>query len=34
MLFFLGFAIVCGSIVVGYLGAHGVLAALWQPYEF
>ncbi len=34
MLYLLGFAIVCASIVVGYLGSHGELAALWQPYEF
>ena len=34
MLFFIGFAIVICSIVFGYIGSHGVLAALWQPYEF
>jgi chemotaxis protein MotA len=34
MLFLLGFAIVICSIIFGYLGSHGVLAALWQPYEF
>ncbi len=34
MLYLLGFAIVCASIVVGYLGSHGEMAALWQPYEF
>jgi len=34
MLFILGYAIVIGSIILGYLGSHGILIALWQPYEF
>ncbi len=34
MLFLLGFVIVIASIIFGYLGSHGVLIALWQPYEF
>ena len=33
MLIFAGFFIVLISVVGGYLGAHGRLAALWQPYE-
>ncbi|MFT6152789.1 MAG: chemotaxis protein MotA [Crocinitomicaceae bacterium] len=34
MLFFLGFAVIICSIIFGYIGAHGVLSTLWQPYEF
>lgn len=34
MLFFIGMTVVVGSVIFGYLGAHGVLLALWQPYEF
>lgn len=34
MLFIIGYVIVIASIVVGYIGSHGVLSALWQPYEF
>ncbi|EAT12309.1 flagellar motor stator protein MotA [Bermanella marisrubri] len=34
MLFFIGMAVVICSVIFGYLGAHGVLLALWQPYEF
>lgn len=34
MLFFLGFSIIISSVVFGYIGSHGVLGALWQPYEF
>jgi chemotaxis protein MotA len=34
MLFLIGFAIVISSVVFGYIGSHGVLGALWQPYEF
>lgn len=28
-----GFAVVILSVLGGYVGAHGKLAALWQPYE-
>jgi chemotaxis protein MotA len=34
MLYLLGFAIVIASVVFGYIGSHGVMSALWQPYEF
>lgn len=34
MLFLFGMAIVVCSVIFGYLGSHGVLMALWQPYEF
>ncbi len=34
MLFFFGFALVIFSIIYGYVGSHGELMALWQPYEF
>ncbi|WP_396588486.1 flagellar motor stator protein MotA [Bermanella sp. R86510] len=34
MLFFIGMAVTVCSVIFGYLGAHGVLGALWQPYEF
>lgn len=33
MQFFLGMFIVIGSVIGGYIGAHGKLYALWQPYE-
>jgi chemotaxis protein MotA len=33
MLFVIGLLIVLGSVVGGYIGAHGKLYALWQPYE-
>lgn len=33
MLFVIGFLIVMGSVIGGYVGAHGKLYALWQPYE-
>lgn len=34
MAFFLGFAVIIFSVIYGYIGSHGVLLALWQPYEF
>ena len=34
MLFIVGLIVVCASVVFGYIGSHGVLAALWQPWEF
>jgi chemotaxis protein MotA len=34
MLFFIGMAVVICSVIFGYIGSHGVLGALWQPYEF
>jgi len=34
MLFLAGLSIVIFSVGFGYVGAHGVLMALWQPYEF
>ena len=34
MLILVGFAIVLLSVVGGFLGSHGKLAALWQPFEF
>ncbi|MDV3469737.1 flagellar motor stator protein MotA [Stenotrophomonas sp. C3(2023)] len=33
MLIIIGFLVVIASVVGGYLGAHGKLAVLWQPYE-
>mgnify|MGYP000302340840 CR=1 FL=1 len=33
MLIIVGFLIVIISVIGGYLGAHGRLGALWQPYE-
>lgn len=33
MLILLGFLVVIASVIGGYLGAHGRLGALWQPYE-
>lgn len=33
MLIIVGFLIVIISVLGGYIGAHGKLAALWQPYE-
>jgi len=34
MLFLLGLSVVCASVIFGYIGSHGVLIALWQPWEF
>lgn len=34
MLILVGFAVVLLSVVGGFLGSHGKLAALWQPFEF
>jgi chemotaxis protein MotA len=34
MFFIIGFVIVFGSVVGGYLAAGGHLDVLWQPYEF
>lgn len=34
MLFVIGYIIVIASVLFGYIGAHGELLALWQPYEF
>jgi len=34
MAFFLGFAVIIFSVIYGYIGSHGVVMALWQPYEF
>ena len=33
MLIIVGFIIVTLSVIGGYLGSHGKLAALWQPFE-
>ena len=33
MLIIVGFLVVIISVIGGYLGAHGRLGALWQPYE-
>jgi flagellar motor component MotA len=33
MLIIVGFLVVIISVLGGYLGAHGRLGALWQPYE-
>ncbi len=33
MKFILGIIIVIGCVVGGYVGSHGKLAALWQPFE-
>src|SRR5690606_10451811 len=33
MLILIGFLVVIASVLGGYLGAHGRLGALWQPYE-
>jgi len=33
MLIIIGFLVVIASVLGGYLGAHGKLAVLWQPYE-
>ncbi|MDH5407768.1 MAG: flagellar motor stator protein MotA [Gammaproteobacteria bacterium] len=33
MKFILGIIIVCACVVGGYLGSHGKLEALWQPFE-
>ncbi|WP_225766057.1 flagellar motor stator protein MotA [Stenotrophomonas sp. Marseille-Q4652] len=33
MLIFIGFLVVILSVLGGYVGAHGKLSALWQPYE-
>ena len=33
MKFIIGLVITCSSIIVGYVAAGGVLAALWQPFE-
>ncbi len=33
MLILIGFFVVIASVLGGYLGAHGRLGALWQPYE-
>lgn len=34
MLFILGFIIVCGCVMGGYIAGGGHLAVLWQPLEF
>jgi chemotaxis protein MotA len=34
MLILVGFAVVLLSVVGGFVGSHGKLAALWQPFEF
>jgi chemotaxis protein MotA len=34
MFFLIGFIVVVGSIVGGYLGGGGHLGVLWQPFEF
>ena len=33
MLIIVGFIIVTLSVIGGYLGSHGKLGALWQPFE-
>ncbi len=33
MLFVIGFIVVVGSVLGGYVLSHGHIAALWQPYE-
>lgn len=33
MLIIIGFLVVIASVIGGYLGAHGKLGVLWQPYE-
>ena len=34
MLIIVGFVVVILSVIGGFIGSHGKLAALWQPYEF
>ena len=34
MFFLIGFIVVAGSVVGGYLGSGGHLGVLWQPFEF
>ena len=34
MFFIIGFVVVFGSVVGGYMGAGGHLDVLWQPFEF
>jgi len=34
MFFIIGFVIVVGSVIGGYIGAGGHLGVLWQPFEF
>ena len=33
MKFIIGILVVCGCVIGGYIGSHGKLAALWQPFE-
>lgn len=34
MFFIIGFVIVFGSVIAGYMAAGGHLDVLWQPFEF